>query len=281
METTPFHYEELAPPPELAPMVHCLWTQRADEVRVQRVVPDGCVDLTWITDGSQTRAEIAGPDTCVHFGPMDAGTEIAGVRFRPGVAAGLLGLPLHVLRDERVPLAEAWGSAAAELTDRIADASAPDAAVVVAAAGVREQLARLPGPAGLAAADGWRGSGPQLAAAIAGRSGPGTVRQLAAELGMSERQLHRRCLVAFGYGPKMLQRVLRFQAALRAARRGHRLADVAGGTGYADQAHLSREVRELAGVTLSDLLAGCRGRAAAARPSGVLRTDMIAPRHTI
>jgi AraC-like DNA-binding protein len=37
------------------------------------------------------------------------------------------------------------------------------------------------------------------------------VRDLAARLGLSERQLRRRCTDALGYGPKTLDRILRFQ----------------------------------------------------------------------
>jgi AraC-like DNA-binding protein len=85
-------------------------------------------------------------------------------------------------------------------------------------------------------------------------AGPGVVAQLAADVGLSERQLQRRCHIAFGYGPKTLQQVLRFQRALRLARAGGRLADVAAEVGYADQAHLARETRRLAGVPLTDLL---------------------------
>jgi AraC-like DNA-binding protein len=66
--------------------------------------------------------------------------------------------------------------------------------------------------------------------------------------------LHRRCLDAFGYGPKMLARVLRMNAALDRARAGLALAEVAAVSGYADQAHLTREVKALAGVTPSVLL---------------------------
>src|SRR6266436_4151065 len=48
---------------------------------------------------------------------------------------------------------------------------------------------------------------------------------------------------AVGYGPKMLERVLRFQRARRIARGTTSLALVAALAGYADQAHLSRECR--------------------------------------
>ena len=66
--------------------------------------------------------------------------------------------------------------------------------------------------------------------------------------------MHRRSLAAFGYGPKTLARILRFQRALALARAGTPLAEVAVRSGYADQAHLAREVRALAGVPLGRLM---------------------------
>jgi AraC-like DNA-binding protein len=81
-----------------------------------------------------------------------------------------------------------------------------------------------------------------------------SVRETADRLGLGERQLRRRATAAFGYGPKTLQRVLRFQRALALARAGRPLADVAYETGYADQAHMAHEVRELAGVPIRALL---------------------------
>jgi AraC-like DNA-binding protein len=71
---------------------------------------------------------------------------------------------------------------------------------------------------------------------------------------LSERQLHRRCLAAFGYGPKVLDRVLRFDRALRLARSGVALADVAYRVGFADQAHLSREIKAFGGVPFTSLV---------------------------
>ncbi|MER7370955.1 helix-turn-helix domain-containing protein, partial [Nonomuraea wenchangensis] len=80
-----------------------------------------------------------------------------------------------------------------------------------------------------------------------------SVSEVARDLGLSERQLHRRSLTAFGYAPKTLQRIVRFQRALRLARAGVPLATVAAEAGYADQAHLSHEVKRLSGVSLRTL----------------------------
>nr|WP_245572621.1 helix-turn-helix domain-containing protein [Actinokineospora enzanensis] len=73
---------------------------------------------------------------------------------------------------------------------------------------------------------------------------------MAARLGVGERQLNRRCQGAFGYGAKVLHRVLRFQGAVRMARGGGSFADVADRCGYADQAHMAREVRGFSGGSL-------------------------------
>jgi AraC-like DNA-binding protein len=73
------------------------------------------------------------------------------------------------------------------------------------------------------------------------------VAQVAAELGLSVRQLHRRVSEAVGYGPKILARVLRFRRlqALGPAP----LVELALEAGYADQAHMTAEVTRLAGIS--------------------------------
>jgi AraC-like DNA-binding protein len=98
---------------------------------------------------------------------------------------------------------------------------------------------------------GWDPAVPRLVSLI--RRGD-RVAEVADALGWTDRQLHRRSLAAFGYGPKTLQRVLRFDRALRLARGGADLASVAYSTGYADQAHLARDVKALAGVPMTALL---------------------------
>ena len=73
-------------------------------------------------------------------------------------------------------------------------------------------------------------------------------------VGLSSRQLQRRSTLAFGYGIKTLTRILRLQQALACIRGGTRAVDSAVRAGYADQSHLAREVKDLAGVTLTQLM---------------------------
>ena len=73
---------------------------------------------------------------------------------------------------------------------------------------------------------------------------------------VSERQLERRFAERVGYGPKTFQRIARFQRAVgQLEREGSELARVAAvSAGYADQAHLTRESRRLAGLSPRELV---------------------------
>ncbi|HEY7881566.1 MAG TPA: helix-turn-helix domain-containing protein, partial [Streptosporangiaceae bacterium] len=75
---------------------------------------------------------------------------------------------------------------------------------------------------------------------------------VAAEVGLSLRQLRRRCQAVVGYGPKTLQRVLRFRGFVSRVDARPEILDlaaIAAEAGYADQAHMTRECRRLSGMT--------------------------------
>ncbi|MBP2368776.1 helix-turn-helix domain-containing protein [Pseudonocardia parietis] len=87
---------------------------------------------------------------------------------------------------------------------------------------------------------------------LAATGGRVTVGRLAAETGWSRRHLQARFSAQVGLAPRTAGRVLRFAAASRLVGGGRiPLAEVAVTCGYADQAHLSREFRALAGTTPS------------------------------
>ncbi|NUS64923.1 MAG: helix-turn-helix transcriptional regulator [Saccharothrix sp.] len=213
------------------PGLACAWRRTTSSAAVGRVVPDGCTDI--IYSAASGRVFVAGPDTVGHVTSMEPGT-LFGVRFGPGLGPSAFGVPAVELRDLRVPLSEVWGPSA-----RLEDAlgAAEDPCEVLASAALARLRETPPDP---------------VVGVIASSSG--SVGDLARSLGLSTRQLHRRSLAAFGYGPKVLHRVLRFDRAVKLAWDGVPFAEIAHRTGYADQAHLSREVRELAGVPLGQLI---------------------------
>jgi AraC-like DNA-binding protein len=92
---------------------------------------------------------------------------------------------------------------------------------------------------------------------LCARHGQVAICTLAREIGWSRRHLSMRFRREFGLTPKTASRVMRFEVAHRLLRAPHRpgLAEVAARCGYADQAHLSREWRELAGCSPSRWLA--------------------------
>ncbi|WP_042366680.1 helix-turn-helix domain-containing protein [Streptacidiphilus neutrinimicus] len=232
-------YAEYAERPSRIPDA-VVWTRGRVPVApgTASVLPDGCMDLLW-TEG---RLLVAGPDTHAYrSGPGLAGPW-AGVRFHPGTAPALLGIPAHALRDLRVDLADLRLLPAAEvreITERV-DA-APDPAAALEDLALR-LAARAPAP------------DPLLRAVVASLAAGRSVTATADTVGLGARRLHRRSLDAFGYGPKTLARILRLQRALALARTGVPLAATASRTGYADQAHFARDVREFTGSSLTALL---------------------------
>ncbi|MBB5934149.1 helix-turn-helix transcriptional regulator [Streptomyces zagrosensis] len=232
-----------------------VWERRAPvHADVTRVLPDGCMDLIWYAG----RLLTAGPDTRAQLCADLPGAMHTGLRFAPGVGPAVFGMPASELRDQRVPLDEVWPAWEAErLAERIAATPQEARGRLLEEAVAR----RLPaGPLGggpLRDGTLWGGGGPSpLPSVVAkGLRAGGTVAAVARDVGLSERQLHRKCVDAFGYGPKMLARVFRMGRALELARSGVPLVQVAVRAGYADQAHLAREIRALAGTSVTELLA--------------------------
>lgn len=214
-----------------------VWHNTPDGAAGRPVLPDGCMDLLW----NEGRLLVAGPDTRAYTSQGPA-RRWAGLRFRPGTAPAFFGVPAHELRDHRVELADLWPAALVRSLAARVDAAADPVTGL-------EDIA-LERAADLAPPERWV---TRLVEALeAGRP----VAATADELGVGARQLHRRSRNAFGYGPKTLARVLRLQRALRLARSGVPLAETAIRAGYADQPHLSRDVRELTGMPLGRLLGG-------------------------
>jgi AraC-like DNA-binding protein len=164
------------------------------------------------------------------------------------VAGTALGLPASEVRDERVDLDDVWGQRGRELDARLAGDDDLRLKRRILEQAIAEQLPDLPAP------------DPLVLEAVRRLGRPASrVGTLSETLYVSERQLRRRFHEAVGYGPKTLDRVLRFRRFLAQsaaiATKDEDLAGVAAAVGYADQAHLTRECVRLSGLTPQRLVA--------------------------
>jgi AraC-like DNA-binding protein len=240
-------YSEFPAPGPLADRFLCFWTQTitgSQGIYQQRVLPDACIDIVLINDQPPV---LAGPWTVPFLAGLAAGTTVTGARLHPGRASCLLGIPASELLNQIIPIADVKGVLQAMQLETVME---------------QPNTAARRSALGHALVASMRHSAPLDPAVLAGiqwfsRRPRGRIVELSRWIGISERQLHRRFSAAVGYGPKMFQSVLRFQRLLKSARdtgAAHSLADLAASAGYADQAHMTRDVHRLAGLRPTMLL---------------------------
>jgi AraC-like DNA-binding protein len=269
-------YVERPPLPGLAGMVRTVWIQRTgDATYVQRHLPTGGVEIHFPIG---SHPQLVGPLTGPEIEVIPAHTTIVGVRFRPGAAPPLPAVLDHLV-DQRVGLAELWGSSADRLVEAMAGAATPERALMLLQAHLVREFRSVVGMDPLV--------GEAVKALMPWH--PVSIDTLARHLALSASQLRRRCLHAVGVSPKVLQRTLRFQGflalaqagAIASGRRGaDGMAGLAVDVGYADQAHLNRECLRLTGLTPRQLLGGSIDRCACGHEHSASYKPFLATRST-
>jgi AraC-like DNA-binding protein len=188
----------------------------------------------------------------------DGRQEGVAIDLTPLGSRRLLGLPAQALWDTSLELSEVVGGVGDELWERLQPTSSWDDRFRVCDE-VLLRLVALTDRAGGASPAG-RPIAPELASAwqqLVGSGGTVTVHDLARDTGWSRQHLGRRFRGEFGLTPKVAARVIRFDRAkdmLRSVPPHVSLADVAAACGYYDQAHLNRDVADLAGCRPSEML---------------------------
>ncbi len=205
------------------------------------VVPDGCSDLIW----AGSRLMVIGPDRTAAFPALPAGETVLGLRFRPGAALRWLDVPLSDLVGQAVPLGDLRQDVRT-IEERLAQETCPIARQAVLRIWAENEAS--------AAADPQSDMGTLfdslLFDPLAGASPERSARKT-----FGERTLRRHSRDHFGYGPKTLERILRLQGLLQLMRQpaSGDLAIVALQAGYADQAHMTRDVKELTTLTPGEI----------------------------
>jgi AraC-like DNA-binding protein len=251
-------YAEHGPPPALAPYVRCIWTLRGSPDSSgggDPVLPDGCVEIVLNfgdrfrrhLDGGgverQPRALIAGQLTRSIAIEPEGTIDLVGIRFQPWGAAPFLRVPASMLRDRMFELSEA--DDLGRSLDRVGEGGDDTSRVALAIGALLERLPR---------ARAIHAPAPRAAGMVA--AGTDSVRAVAATLGLTVRTVQQAFRNEVGMSPKSLMRISRLQRAAGIARSapGMTLSRIALDAGYYDHAHLSRDCRDIAGVTPTELL---------------------------
>jgi AraC-like DNA-binding protein len=256
------------PDPALSRFIDYLWSLSdvPDHGR-ERIFPSGTLELVvnLVEDEFRiSRDPASGDPPCRFPGAIVSGcyakpfeidarvhASVVGVHFKPGGAAGFLGVSPGKLADSHVALEDLWGTRAIELRERLCVASSSTDRFRILEQALSDRLARAREPR--------RAIEPALVAFERPRADVGRV---AGELGLSRRRFIELFSEDVGMTPKRYARVRRFQRALALATRGpaQGWTELALACGYFDQAHLCREWAELAGVSPARFAALSDGR---------------------
>jgi len=246
------HYEEWLPAAAgLRNVVTAYWRVWGDpsQVPASAILPDGHVELVMnlgdavglsgpAFTGPQPPRVVVGPLSYTVQMKYESSVDTFGIRFHPARGAAYLRHPAAKLVDKIQPLDKVSRELDAAMAALFAPGTESDSENFRAS--LDESLLRH-----LAA------SAPpdmQVVAMVDRLSSPDvtpSVKEMARELGLSERQVQRRFLAAVGMAPKLFVRVLRFGRLWQAATMGppETWATLAAAHGYADQAHMVREFR--------------------------------------
>jgi len=231
------------PDSRLRPWVSHYWLSRGGAPQ-HVLLPDGCVDLVVATTPREVTVWLYGTATQRTLLSVDPAVRYLGVRFLPGQARHFLNM------------------SAGELTDSAEQVSGRDALGLTGA------------PWLAAGAQGLFSGLDELLLNILTRRTPrrmaldcvlqrlhdtphGALATLAADSGLGRRQLERLCRTHVGVSPAqfaMIRRCHRVLDRLSHAPANLSLAALAAASGYADQSHMTRELRRFTGLTPGALL---------------------------
>ncbi len=206
-----------------------------------RVLPDGCADLIIDRASSgHSGVRVVGTMRQARVLPAGAQHDLVGVRFVPGGARALLGLPMEAFVDSSTSLFELM--AEGEIAEGMLARGSEDGLL----GGIEQYLL---GKRARVVAEDRRGVRFAVACMASTHD---SVASLAQGLGVSRQHLRRRVLEATGVGPKQLHRIGRLRRVVESIAQGRRPdAAIAVDAGYCDQSHMVNEFRSLSGTTPS------------------------------
>jgi AraC-like DNA-binding protein len=242
------------PASPLAQYVECFWWSERSEPQdyCEHILPSGRAQLVFALHdrpffykagdspewSTWSRSIVRGPQRGHYIvGPKPCGT-VMGVSLRAGCAGAVLGVAASELAGQHVCLETLWGQRGEELRQRLFAADTSHIAFRIMETYL---TARIRAPFLMH---------PAIARALASTRLPPRMSTFQRAEGCSPRHFIALFSASVGITPKHYYRVQRFNEVARciASSTASSLAELAALVGYSDQAHLTREFREFAGV---------------------------------
>ena len=223
---------------ELTPVFRTVW-MRSPGTSLCRI-PDGCGELIWCNG----KLFAYGPAVACTTMPFPSTATLVGLRFLPGAAAKWLEVSSTDILGVCAPLEEVSERRARGLADAVGNAADPLIVSTRLEAALIETISARTS-LNLGCLD-------KVLELLAREHGNGGfLRALKQAYNCSERSARRETVKVFGYGPKTAERIWRVQRFLHSARspQSTNLAWLANFIGFSDQAHMTREVHSIAGMT--------------------------------
>jgi AraC-like DNA-binding protein len=167
---------------------------------------------------------------------------IMGVHFKPAGAFPFLGYPADDLADKHVDLETLWGYSAVRLRERLCETPSDAERFALLQQALMDHVFR-PMEHHYAVSTGLE---------LIGKQSGVSLRDMAAEVGLSQRRFIQVFKAEVGMAPKLFSRVQRFQSARALIHRQENFPDwpeIAMECGYFDQSHLIRDFQEFCGVS--------------------------------
>lgn len=218
-----------------------------DREVVERVLPDGASRLLIVLQGGAASVHVAGARANPVLLKMSGHMHGLSITLNPGATLGLLGVPANELVGLTVPWDDIVTKAHRDVPEQLVAAN-DDATRVQR---VLQSLQAMQRPL-----DSSRQLLEYAARRLDPKTGDVSVRELAAELNLSERRVQQLFASHIGLAPSVWRRLQRLHGTLRLLRSAetHQWSEIALRAGYYDQSHLINEFRALCGLTPKQLL---------------------------
>ncbi len=238
---------------------HVHWSLPAGDSIDQRIIDLPAVTLTAEEGNVPAPLVVTGVQSRAWKRRITGAGSVFAIRLRPAGLAVLSDLSPQQIADGTLPLTPQLDPRLFRLLSHIADAGMPEARARLADAAISALIDEAPpGPELLLA----NAILVELSSRIPSRTGA----SVAEALGVSERTIQRALRSTLGHGPKWVSRRIRLQEVARALASdgSDNLAALATDLGYADQAHLTSDFRNVAGITPAAYVRSIRSRAGTA-----------------